>query len=155
LCSGPPPAPNVHWIACKEWAHAGADIVNTVDIVFGRLGYDLVAEALHCRRSVLAVASDGPEDAALLAEPRRVVPCADITGEQFAAGEWYKLGDIVGVERVPGEYGECATDGSAAIAAWIRTFLGDGTPRYVSPWALVKRIVLPVAVALGVLIMRR
>jgi hypothetical protein len=136
-----PVPPNVHLLPSEEWSKFHVDIVNTVDIVIGKLGYGLVSEALHCKTRFIAVERKGnPECAVLRKALAPVVPYREITYEQFATGDWYIMNELIDVERLPDTFSDCATAGEVEIARWIRKRLGDSEPRYFDPRTLIGHI---------------
>lgn len=144
-----PPAPNVHFLPSEQWSSIHTDLVNTVDVVMGKIGYGLVSEVLHCKSKFLVVERKGnPESETLTNFIPRIVPYAEITEEQFLAGEWSKLNELVETERNEFDYEDCPTDGEVQIARWIRACLGDREPLPIDPMRLVKWFVLVVAVFL-------
>ena len=144
-----PPAPNVHFLPSEKWSSMHTDLVNTVDVVMGKIGYGLVSEVLHCKSKFLVVERKGnPESETLTNFIPKVVPYEQITEEQFLAGDWYKLNDLIDRERNPVDYEDCPTDGEAQMAQWIRTLLGDRAPPYIDPRPLVKWAVILIAILL-------
>ena len=145
-----PPAKNVHFLPSEKWSGLHVDLVNTVDVVMGKLGYGLCSEVLHCRKRILAVDRPGnPECAVLKKCVAPVVPYAEISVDDFLKGNWYKLNELVDVERNSLDYSECRTDGEVEIARWIHTKLGDRQPLYFDPIAILKWIVMAIAIAVG------
>jgi hypothetical protein len=146
-----PPAKNVHLLSSEEWSEYHTDLVDTVDVVIGKLGYGLVSEVLHTKSKFLIVERKGnPECFFLKKALSPVVPLRVLTYEQFINGDWFALNEIVNIERDPLEYVDCATHGEEAIAKWIRDLLGDKKPRYWEPrtlmWPAVTVLVLFLAV---------
>jgi hypothetical protein len=132
-------APNVHILPSEIWSRLHVDLVNTVDIVIGKLGYGLVAEVLHCRAKFVAVDRPGnPECAVLKKAVARVCPYRELTYEQFRDGDWYVINDLIEVQRNSLDFEECETDGDVQIATWIRNKLGDKEPFYWDPRTLLK-----------------
>lgn len=124
-----PPASNVHFLSNRIWSGHHTDLVNSVDVVMGKLGYGLVSEVLHCKTKFLIVQRIGnPECEVLTPLVKSVVPVKEITPEQFAAGDWDALDDLLSIERIPGRFKDVPTDGEIQIAKWIRNFLGDKEP---------------------------
>ncbi|KAH0790960.1 glycosyl transferase [Histomonas meleagridis] len=124
-----PPADNVHLLSSAEWSKYHVDLVNTVDIVFGKLGYGLVSEALLCKTTVLCVERKGnPEGQILRDQLRIVVPYEEITEEQFLNGEWHALNRLVEIYRTNEEYSDIPVDGEIQAAKYIRDVLGDKEP---------------------------
>ena len=151
-----PPAGNVHFLPSEKWSGLHVDLVNTVDVVIGKLGYGLCSEVLHCRGRILAVDRPGnPECAVLKKAVAPVVPYAEMSEEDFFAGNWYKLNELVDRERNSLDYSECRTDGEVQIAKTIRNILGDREPFYFDRNAMVKWLVLVVGVLIVVFLRMR
>lgn len=145
-----PPASNVHLLSSEEWSGLHVDLVNTVDVVMGKLGYGLLSEVLTTKSKFLVVDRPGnPECDVLKKVAPPVVPYRQITREQFLRGDWYKLNELIEVERNDLDYSECPTNGEVEIAAWIRKLLGDSAPICKNP----KNLVIPIIVLIIAIIM--
>jgi hypothetical protein len=132
-----PLPPNLHLLRSEEWSKWHVDVVNTVDIVIGKLGYGLVSEVLHCKTKFLAVCQEGnPEYEILMKALKPVVPYREITREQFVNGDWYVIRELIEIERRPDEFVDCPTAGEVSIARSIMKMLGDPARRYFNPWTL-------------------
>lgn len=124
-----PPAPNVHLLSCEEWSKYHADLVNTVDIVFGKLGYGLVSEVINSKTSFLSVERNGnPEYNILRDQVKIIVPFEEIKEEDYLNGNWYALNRLIEINRESGEYSDVPVDGEVKIADQIRNILGDRKP---------------------------
>jgi hypothetical protein len=142
-----PTSVNLNLLAGEEWSKFHVDIVNAVDIVFGKLEYVSVSEALNCKTRFIAVeAIASPECAMLRKALVPVVPYREITYNQFVAGDWYCINELLDVERRPDKFQECRTAGEVEIARWIRRLLGDSEPKYYDPRPVVR--VLPYFIAI-------
>lgn len=123
------PARNVHLLPSEEWSGRHVDLVNTVDVVIGKLGYGLCSEVLTCNKNMLAVRRKGnPEDEVLKNYMQSVLPLGELTEEQFQKGEWYPINALVEMERNDIDYIKYEVNGEEQIGQWIRKLLGDRKP---------------------------
>lgn len=125
----PPPADNVHFLSDKQWSGFHTDLVNTVDVVVGKLGYGTCSEILHCKKPFLCVKRIGnPECSFLTPVMKSSVPMFEITPEQFLIGDWDALSDLVNMKR-NNQYVDIETNGEKQIAQWVRYILNDTEPK--------------------------
>ena len=123
------PAENVHFLPNQEWSKMHSDLINTVDCVFGKVGYGLCSEVINCKKPILNVASNwNPESQVLEKFMKTTVPIHTITEEQFLNGDWQALINLIESERDPDVYIDVPVDGEVQIADWIRNKLGDKKP---------------------------
>lgn len=126
---GDAPAPNVHLLSSEEWSKYHADLVNTVDIVFGKLGYGLVSEVLNSKTAFLSVERNGnPEGSVLRDQVKICVPFEEISEEDYIAGNWYMLNSLIERNRATEEFSDIPVDGEVKMADFIRRVLGDRRP---------------------------
>lgn len=143
----PPPADNVHYLSDKEWSGYHTDLVNTVDVVMGKLGYGTCSEILHCKKPFLCVKRvANPECEFLTPVMKASVPMIEITCEQFLIGDWDVLEDIINVTRDPNQYEDVETNGEVQIAQWVRYKLNDKEPREINYHLLIAVILLIVLI---------
>ena len=143
----PPPADNVHYLSDKEWSGYHTDLVNTVDVVMGKLGYGTCSEILHCKKPFLCVKRvANPECEFLTPVMKASVPMIEITCEQFLIGDWDVLEDIINVTRDPNKYEDVETNGEVQIAQWVRYKLNDKEPREINYHLLIAVILLIVLI---------
>lgn len=125
-----PPAENVHFLSDKKWSGFHTDLVNTCDVVIGKLGYGTCSEILHCKKPFLCVKRiANPECGFLTPVMKSAVPMVEITPEQFLIGDWDAISDLVNAKRT-NEYVDIETDGEKQIAQWVRYILNDKEPRF-------------------------
>ncbi|OHS99596.1 hypothetical protein TRFO_33926 [Tritrichomonas foetus] len=124
-----PPADNVHYLSDKKWSGYHTDLVNTCDLIIGKLGYGTCGEILHCKKPLLCVKRiENPECDFLTPVMKSAVPMIEITPEQFLAGDWDYIFELINVERGK-EYVDYETDGEIQVAKWVRYILHDKEPR--------------------------
>ena len=124
------PAPNVHYLKNEEWSKYHTDLIDTVDVVFGKVGYGLVSEVAHCRRNFLIVDSNWNPEAAVLTKFIQSVVCTrKITQDEFLSGKWDYLRTLIEEQRDPEEFANVQVNGEEQIAAKIREILGDQPPK--------------------------
>ena len=127
----PPPAENVHFLSDKKWSGYHTDLVNTVDVVMGKLGYGTCSEILHCKKPFLCVKRiANPECDFLTPVMKSSVPMIEITPEQFSIGDWDSLHELMNAKRTK-DYIDIETDGEKQIAHWVRYLLNDKEPRMI------------------------
>jgi len=144
-----PPAPNVRFLPSEEWTRYHTDLINTVDVVFGKIGYGLISEVVACRKPFLNVRRiDNPESQFLEKFVHKVVPVADISPEDFISGNWNRLYPLMDIQRDPLEYEEPEINGEDQIANRIRSILGKPKPQEKSYLMFISIIVLIVSLVI-------
>lgn len=124
------PAPNVHFLPSEEWSGMHVDLVDSVDVVFGKVGYGLCSEVLHCKKPFLSVHRDGNrEETTIKKQLVRAIPFREITQQQFMNGDWYFLNDLIDMKFNDLDYISQEVNGEVQMAEWIRNLLGDKKPR--------------------------
>lgn len=141
-----PPAPNVHFLPSEDWSGMHVDLVNTVDVVMGKVGYGLCSELLHCKKPFLSVhREENPEEDVIKKHLKKTIPFREITQEQFKNGDWYLLNELVEMRVNELDYQECVVDGEKQMASYIRKILGDKDPIKINH-NLVAIVILIIAV---------
>lgn len=124
-----PPSTNVKFLSSREWSKHHTDIVNTVDVVFGKTGYGLISEVVCCKKPYLNVErKNNPEGSVLEEFVRTVVPTRNITADDFYSGRWHSLFELVEESCNESDYKHVEVDGEVHIANWIRDLLNDPKP---------------------------
>ena len=113
LHDGPSPAPNVLALRPGAWHHP--DLMAASDVVFGKLGYGLVGEALIYRTPLLYVERNGfPETNVMEKVLPAYLPLEKIDQERFQAGGWDQLSILLDADR--DGYETMPTDGGPVAA---------------------------------------
>ena len=153
---GNEPAENVHYLNNKEWSKYHTDLVNTVDIVFGKVGYGLCSEVTNCGTSMLIVDSNWNPESEILKNFMKTTVCTEvITPEQFTTGKWDVISQLIEKQREPDSYTFFNVDGEVQIASWIRSKLGDKKPKEPSSLSINWIVIAVIVLIIAFLVMRK